>query len=202
MRTDRVLSPLITQDHGADGPGPESSHLPPLQLGSCQLAHFAEELLDAAAVFAVESQDEAALLFIISQPFCHAVRISQIGFIQDDQGRLLPDELCDHGIGTAHGNPGIDQFDDDIDDLQIVFDEMAGLGHMAGKPVYNHMYYHLSVFYSTGIRKGRQTKSLRMICGAFKKNRTRFYSGSCFFLVYPVVSISLCVFPLIHVRGQ
>ena len=121
----------------------------------------------------------------------------------DDKAMSVIDELCNHRIGTAHGNPGIDQFDDDVDDFQIVFDEPAGLGHMAGKPVDNHIYYHLSIFYSTGFGKNRQTPIRRwsVLCLIIEKTGPA-WSGSCFCLFYAVVSISLYGLPLIPVHGQ
>lgn len=44
---------------------------------------------------------------------------SVVGLVEDDDRRLIADEGLDHGIGAAHRDTGIDEFDDDVDDLEI-----------------------------------------------------------------------------------
>ena len=126
------------QDHGPDGTVLEAPCLPAGQLRRCQGTDEGNELFHALAAFAVQGQDFAALLLIIGHPFVEDSRIGQVGLVEDDDGRLVTDDGLDHGIGAAHGNAGIDEFDDDIDDLEIFLNQALGLGHMAGIPVDYH----------------------------------------------------------------
>ena len=126
------------QDHGTDGAVLEATGLPAGQLRRRQGADQGNELFHPFAAFAVQGQDLASLLLVIGHPFVEDGRVGQVGLVEDDDRRLVADEGLNHGIGAAHRDTGIDEFDDDVDDLEIFLNKALGLGHVAGIPVDYH----------------------------------------------------------------
>ena len=126
------------EDHGPHGAVLKAPGLPAFELRRCQGADEGHQLFDPFAAFTIEGHDLSPLLFIVGNPFVEDGRIGQVGLVEDDDRRLIADEGFDHGVGAAQGNAGVDEFDDDVDDLEIFLNQALGLGHMAGIPVDYH----------------------------------------------------------------
>ena len=92
-----------------------------IELWLSQLLGQCRQLFDTLAALAVHGDDQTALLLIPGHPFLEAFRIGQVRLVEDDDRRLLANELGNHGIGTAQRNARVDELNNHIDDLQVIF---------------------------------------------------------------------------------
>ena len=69
------------------------------------------------------------------------VQLVEIGFVEDDDLRLVLNKTADHRIGAADRNTCIEKFDDNINKLQILLDHTLCLCHMSREPLYNLLFH-------------------------------------------------------------
>ncbi|MNI53076.1 hypothetical protein D3C73_1078920 [compost metagenome] len=74
----------------------------------------------------------------IGKPLLGRLSIRQIAFVQNNQPWLVLQNIVNHRIAAGQRKAGIKKFDDNINQLQFVFDLPSGLGHMTWKPLYGH----------------------------------------------------------------
>ena len=127
-----------TGHHYADHAGADPLPSVPFQLGSTGCLDFRNNLFLYTAFPGIQSQCFQPLLPVESTPPPCALRIGQIRLVQDQKAGFL----CTHGlnirISPRKRNTRIDQFHDQINELQIILHLPLGFGHMTGIPLNIH----------------------------------------------------------------
>ena len=105
----------------------------------CQRPTRLDQLARRRCRAGVERQCVGADLgLVVRQPQGGAFGVGQVLLVEDLQGRLAAGQVGQQGVGAGARQPGIEQFDDDVDVGQAFGDGLLRRMHVTGKPLNGH----------------------------------------------------------------
>ena len=125
-------------DHELQGPSHLSLLRVPRQLFSQQRAHRRDEAGNALFRLAVGLQNGIALRPEVLCPFFRQRRVCHVDAVQDDHARLIAADRVDIRVAAGNRDARVENFAHGVDELHILLDHPARLGHVAGVPLDIH----------------------------------------------------------------
>ena len=92
----------------------------------------------------------------VGEPEGGDLGVGEVVFVEDDEAGFGAGDAVQQGVGGGLGGAGVEDFDNQVDALEVFGDKTGGFGHVTGKPLYGaHRAYPVMRQASIWMRKRR-----------------------------------------------